>query len=450
MKKYTIIFLAILAAFVLTQCSKRENPVDVEQQHGRYWTLFFESNAIKNDKMQDFWYRNIMVYTPPGYDPGDTLRPVVTGIDNIVEGDTIIYGDTTGGNPPDSVIVIPPETTFVYGDTLPGVYYPVLYLLHGYGGTHTYFKGLYDIGNLMDELINSGQVHPMIVVTPNATNNLGGSFYTNSDTLNNQSYAGLMQNFITDEVVHIIDSVYNTVPDRAHRGIAGHSMGGYGALKLAMLRNDLYGSASAMSAPLTFWGDHGLGMGDQFPGILALMPAVFAENGFTPGDTAAFYGITPSPTKRVTSMMFAMGAAFSPNWMTAPVDTTYAHRFNINGFVGHVDLPFDVNGQVVQSVWAKWMSNDVLTLFTGSADLLIPPHYGVFDSTALYFDAGAEDDLGMEYHAQVFDGVTSALGANHQFEVYPSSGGQYIADHTFLISDRLRRVVRFHSDAFAQ
>jgi S-formylglutathione hydrolase FrmB len=449
MKKYTIIFLVILAALILTQCSKRENPLDTAQQHGRYWSLFYESNAIKNDKMQDFWYRNIVVYTPPGYDPADTLRPVATGIDHIVPGDTIIYGDTTGGNPADSVITIPPETTFVYGDTLLGVYYPVLYLLHGYGGTHTYFKGLYDVGTIMDELINAGQIQPMIVVTPNATNNLGGSFYTNSDTLGGISYAGKMQDFITDEVVHIIDSVYNTIPDRNHRGIGGHSMGGYGAIKMAMLRNDLFGSASAMSAPITFWGDYGINDPNQFDGVLELMPAVFAENGFTPGDTVAFYHITPSPTKRVTSFMFAMGAAFSPNWMVAPVDTTYAHRFNANGFVGYIDLPFDVNGNVAMSVWAKWLSNDVATLFTGSAELLIPPHHGVFDSTALYFDAGSVDDLGMQYHAQVFDGLTSAFSVNHQYEVYPSSGGSYIADHTFLIADRIRKIAKFHSDAFS-
>jgi hypothetical protein len=126
--------------------------------------------------------------------------------------------------------------------------------------------------------------------------------------------------------------------------------------------------------------------------------------------------------------------------MVAPVDTTYSHRFNTNSFVGYIDLPFDVNGELVPSIWNKWMANDITAIFSAA--------HGVFDSTALYFDAGASDDLGLNYHAQVFDGVATSFGVSHQFEIYPDMGGQYVADHTFLISDRLRKVAKFHSDAF--
>jgi len=442
MKKYLIIFGLIILALVIIQCSKRDNPVDTQESSGLYWTLFFESDAIKNDVMQDYWFRNILVYTPPGYDPGDTLRPIATDTTGITPGDTIVYGDTTGGNPADSIIIIPPETTFVYGDTALGVYYPVLYLLHGYGGTHTYFKGLYDLADLMDELINSGQIDPMIVVTPNATNNLGGSFYTNSpDFGTGQSYAGRMQDFITEEVIGIIDSVYNTRPDRAHRGIAGHSMGGYGAVKLAMVRNDLFGSAASMSGPLTFWGTNP--QDTSFGGIAALMGAMFAENGFTPGDTAAFYRITPGSQKRLTSMMFALAAAFSPH-DPANSDTSYAHRFNTGLFVGYLDLPFDVNGQLVPSVWNLWMANDVASIFAGGG-------YGVFDSTALYIDAGAQDDLYFHIHAQVFHGLANAMGVtDHEYAVYPGIEDLYPADHTTMIAERVKEVAKFHDRAFNQ
>lgn len=437
MKKYLTIFSLVILGLILAQCSKRDNPVDSTSQSGRYWSLFFESNAIKNDLMQDFWFRNILVYTPPGYDAGDTLRPLITGIDHIDPPETLVYGDTTGGNPPDSVRTFPPETTFVYGDTALGTYYPVVYLLHGYGGNHNYFKGLYGLSEVMDELINSGQVSPMIVVTPNAINNLGGSFYTNSpDFGTGQSYAGRMQDFITDEVVHIVDSVYNTMPIRTERGIAGHSMGGYGAVKLAMLRNDLFGAAASMSGPLTFWGTYPADT--SFPGIMALMPAMFAENGFTPGDPATFYRITPGTGKRVTNMMFAMGAAFTPHDQ-ANADTSYAHRFNTNQFAGYIDLPFDVNGQLVSSVWDIWRANDVLTIFaTGGA--------GVFDSTALYIDAGDADDLGLQYHARIFHGALGLIP--HTYEEYPGFNNDLQADHTTLISERLKKVAKFYSDYF--
>src|SRR4030067_1070376 len=97
MKKILFAIAILIMALALTQCSKRDNPVDAEPEHGFFWTLYFESNAIRGDVMEDYWFRNILVYTPPGYDGADTSGPG----------------------------------------------YPVLYLLHGYGGTHTYFKGLY-------------------------------------------------------------------------------------------------------------------------------------------------------------------------------------------------------------------------------------------------------------------------------------------------------------------
>jgi S-formylglutathione hydrolase FrmB len=427
MKKYAIMFSLILLALVVAQCSKRENPVETTEQHGRYWTLFFESNSIKNDILQDFWFRNILVYTPPGYNSADTLTPVVTGIDSIHPPETTFVGDSI-------VAITRPDTFFVYGDTLPGKYYPVLYLLHGYGGNHNYFKGLYDVGQIMDELIASGQIKPMIIVTPNATNKLGGSFYTNSREFGGRSYAGKMQDFVTNEVVHVIDSVYNTIPDRQHRGIAGHSMGGYGAIKLAMLRNDLFGSASSMSGPLAFWGTNP--QSTDFGGLFALLPAMFAENNFTPGDTAAFYRITPAPSKRLTSMMFAMGLAFSAH-DSSSADTSCMHRFSVEGTIGAVDLPFDVNGEIAMSVWNLWLANDVTALYANG-------YGGVFDSTALYLDAGDHDDLGMQYHAQVFEGLSHSTN----YEIYPSYSANYPADHTMLIAERIKKIAKFHSDAF--
>jgi pimeloyl-ACP methyl ester carboxylesterase len=396
MKKIIFVIAIVILALGLTQCSKRENPVDVAQPHGLFWSLYFESNAIRGDVMEDYWLRDILVYTPPGYDRADTTKN-----------------------------------------------YPVLYLLHGYGGNHTYFKGLYDVGDVMDELINSGQIDPMIVVTPNATNNLGGSFYTNSPEIGaGQSFAGRMQDFIANEVVHVVDSVFNTIPDRAHRGIAGHSMGGYGAVKLAMLRNDLFCSAASMSGPIAFWGTNPTS--PDFDGILEFLPVMYGENGFNPldtvvaGDTAAFYGISPGPGKRITNMMFAMGAAFTPH-DPANADTSYAHYFNTGLFRGYIDLPFDVRGQLVPSVWTTWMNNDVTAIFMAG-------YGGVFDSTALYVDAGVDDDLVLDVQAQVFAQVAGSR--IDQFEIYPGVPGLYPANHTGLISERLKKVAKFHDGAF--
>ncbi len=305
----------------------------------------------------------------------------------------------------------------------------MLYLLHGYNGDQDYFKGLYDLAGVMDELITSGQIQPMIVATPNATNNLGGSFYTNSPEFNGQSYAGRMQDFITNEVVHVVDSVFNTKTDRLHRGLAGHSMGGYGAVKLAMLRNDLFGSAASMSGVLVM------------QGVLPMLPVVFAENGFTPGDTAAFYRITPGPGKRLTDMMFAMASAFSPHDPANP-DTSVAHRFTTNQFAGYVDLPFNVLGEIDSTVWMNhWMTNDVTAIFASGAA-------GVFDSTALYFDAGDHDDLGLNQQAAIFDELVTGAGKTHTFQIYSGFDDFYAADHVSMISERVKEVAKFSDRAF--
>ena len=389
----------MIAALLLTQCTKRKNPVDVNEPGGLYFTVQIRSAAIENDIMQDPPYRSVQVYTPPGYNASDTTTR-----------------------------------------------YPVLYLLHGYGGTDTYFRGLFGLKESMDDMINSGKIKPMLVVTPDASNQLGGGFYTNSPDINGTSYAGRMQDFITNEVVAKIDSTFNTIPDRAHRAIAGHSMGGYGAIKIAMLRPDLFCATASMSAPLSFWGNmpnppEGV---PQFKGIFELIGQVFAENNGVPGDVAVYNSITPGPGKRVTNMMFAMAASFSPHDPATP--SQYAHRFTTQTFSGYVDLPFDSSGAPAMSVWSRWMANDVLAIFAGGGA-------GVFDSTALYFDAGNADDLGLQYHAQVFEGaiqVANAYGMHIAYKsaVYAGDDAWYPADHTMWIGERIKDVVAFSDSVF--
>jgi S-formylglutathione hydrolase len=124
-------------------------------------------------------------------------------------------------------------------------HYPVLYLLHGF--TDTYKMWIEDprAGNLpsiMDKLIHAGGMHEMIVVMVDGWNKLGGSFYTNSVTTGN------WEDCVTYELVGYIDTKYRTVARSSSRGIAGHSMGGYGAIKLALKHPDVFGAVYALSA----------------------------------------------------------------------------------------------------------------------------------------------------------------------------------------------------------
>jgi S-formylglutathione hydrolase FrmB len=123
--------------------------------------------------------------------------------------------------------------------------YPVVYLLHGYQGSHKQWTAggnVWNIRDVMDKLIRGGQVREMIVVMPDATNRFGGSFYTNS------AATGDWEDCIVKDLVAFVDAKYRTLPVAASRGIAGHSMGGYGALKLAMKHPDRFGAAYGLSS----------------------------------------------------------------------------------------------------------------------------------------------------------------------------------------------------------
>jgi len=118
--------------------------------------------------------------------------------------------------------------------------YPVLYFLHGLFEDDQSWADNGGQG-ILDGLLAKHEVGPFIVVLPNA----GKTFYVNS-------FDGKIpyENYFIDELVPYIDHKYRTIADRNDRGIFGISMGGYGALHLAMRHPDLFGSVSAQSAAL--------------------------------------------------------------------------------------------------------------------------------------------------------------------------------------------------------
>src|SRR5262245_27075269 len=108
-----------------------------------------------------------------------------------------LYGDT----PDRSLLVYLPAS---YA-TSPAKRYPVVYLLHGYGGTERTWVTLGPLKPAMDSLVRNGTVREMIVVMPNGRNAFDGSFYTNS------AATGNWDDFIAKELVAYIDSKYRTI-----------------------------------------------------------------------------------------------------------------------------------------------------------------------------------------------------------------------------------------------
>ncbi len=140
------------------------------------------------------------------------------------------------------VIYLPP--TYATSDHR----YPVIYFLPGYSTDNLFFTdGTFQgfkVQDSMDRLITDGTIEELIVVIPKGQHSLGGSFYVNSPITGN------WEDFIVEELVDYVDSNYRTIATAESRGIAGHSMGGYGALNLAMLHPEVYSAVYSLSPGL--------------------------------------------------------------------------------------------------------------------------------------------------------------------------------------------------------
>ncbi|TAN12738.1 MAG: esterase family protein [Chitinophagaceae bacterium] len=112
--------------------------------------------------------------------------------------------------------------------------YPVVYLLHGYSGNYLdWITRVPELKQYVDEF-------HLIIVCPD-----GGysSWYWNSPIDTAMRY----ETFMTRELVPDIDARYYTIPDREHRGICGLSMGGQGALFLAIRHPEEFGAVASIS-----------------------------------------------------------------------------------------------------------------------------------------------------------------------------------------------------------
>ncbi|MBU2359666.1 MAG: esterase family protein [Alphaproteobacteria bacterium] len=118
--------------------------------------------------------------------------------------------------------------------------WPVLYLLHGLGGNESSWAKLGNIDATLDEMIASGKIAPLVVVMPNG----GDSWYVNSTQVDGP---GDYQTAFTKDLPTWIEAHFPVRTDRDGRTVAGLSMGGYGALRFALLMPQRYVAVAALS-----------------------------------------------------------------------------------------------------------------------------------------------------------------------------------------------------------
>ncbi len=116
--------------------------------------------------------------------------------------------------------------------------YPVLYLLHGSGGDEEAWMELGRTAQIMDNLIAQGKAKPMIVVMPNgnvvqdATPGMGKDGYYQPKFRVSRSMNGEYEASF-HEIIDFVENNYRVKPDKAHRAIAGLSMGGFHSLHIS-------------------------------------------------------------------------------------------------------------------------------------------------------------------------------------------------------------------------
>jgi S-formylglutathione hydrolase FrmB len=119
--------------------------------------------------------------------------------------------------------------------------YPVIYLLHGIFDDYEVWLRIEEVPARLDHLIAAGAMPEVLVVMPNGGNRFGGGYYRNSPI------SGNWADFIADDLIDHVDAAFRTLASVDSRAVVGHSMGGYGALHLAISRPGVFSVVWAMS-----------------------------------------------------------------------------------------------------------------------------------------------------------------------------------------------------------
>lgn len=230
------------------------------------------------------------------------------------------------GDPAELQVAIQLPASYGAGDAR----YPVVYFLDGFEES----ASVVPIGTALQDLVLEGQAPEMIVVAVTGTNSFGGGFYVDSPVTGNWAQA------IWVDLVAAIDASYRTIAERDSRGIAGFSMGGYGALDLAMRHPDVFGAVYALGPGL--FDETGLADSQMFadPATVGYFIDGQSELAAMPTDEAlASMRSAMGPTADVMFSL-AYGMAFAP-------DVTVGPPF--------VDYPYtEVGGPRDESAWQRW------------------------------------------------------------------------------------------------
>jgi enterochelin esterase-like enzyme len=121
---------------------------------------------------------------------------------------------------------------------------PALYLLHGRGDEMISWLPFF---HRLDQSVRAGLIAPMLAIAPDAPWSRRASWYVDSEFTDDADPGYPVETALTEDLVAHVDGCYPTVPDRSARLVAGYSMGGAGALRLALAHQRLFAAAIVLS-----------------------------------------------------------------------------------------------------------------------------------------------------------------------------------------------------------
>ena len=266
--------------------------------------------------------------------------------------------------------------------------YPVVYALHGFFIGAEQWSHEIQVPQTIEGAFALG-AREMIVVLPDSKTLHNGSMYSSSVT------TGDFENFIARDVVSYVDAHYRTLATRESRGLAGHSMGGYGATRIGMKHADVFGSLYIMSPCCLSPRGSGGGRGNNAANEAALAAVK------TAADSAKLpFGLRAQ---------LASAAAWSPNPKNPPL---------------YLDLPI---GDNEPAVLAKWTANAPLAFidqYVAELRRYRAIAIDVGDQDGLRVDAGKLHDVLDRYEIantfEVYAGThTSDVAVRFQEHVMP-------------------------------
>ncbi len=258
--------------------------------------------------------------------------------------------------------------------------FPALYVIHGLTRqvdmwrNRTAFRPT--VLERVDDLFADPAVPPCLVVFVDAWTRLGGSQYLDS------AATGRYHTYLCDEVVPYVDAHYRTLPRPAHRGISGHSSGGYGAMVTPLLRPDLFGGLATHAGDALFECCY-------LPEFPQVVRALGADYGGSFDRFWAEFATRPAfsrPQDGVILSAWCMAACYS-----ADAD-------------GTVRLPFDPQtGRLDLTVWHRWLAWDPVRLTADRAA-------AARGLRAVYIDAGTRDEYHLDLGAAAYRDALQAAG----------------------------------------